>query len=205
MIMVRNLAIFKKWWFDDFRKHSNRAMIPNGFGQNGEKYEGRKSRNPSFLTYPGLGRSKRKKEDGYEKGSFTFTIRGIRRYSPDRLPGLCTRATAFGRGLRPGTAAGTRGGCRSGDSLSRGGLAWRLLGLGSRRVLLEPRLLGASPSSGRGLGAGSLAPLPAGLCLAPGALAIRFSGEAAKLPLRRNGRPPGAGPDPLPGQIPGRG
>ena len=55
-------------------------------------------------------------------------------------------------------------------------------GYGGHRLGLEPGLLGTPPSSGRGLGAGSLAPLPAGLCLAPGSLAIRFSGEAANLP-----------------------
>jgi hypothetical protein len=51
--------------------------------------------------------------------------------------------------------------------------------MGCRRLCLEPRILGAPPVSGRGLGAGSLAPLPAGVCLAAGTLAVRFYGEKA--------------------------
>ena len=79
-------------------------------------------------------------------------------------------------------------------------------GYGGRRLGLEPGLLGTPSSAWRGLGAGLLAPYrSAGMGLAAGLLAIRSFGEMPGFRPTRNGRRPGAAPDPLPGQTPGRG
>ena len=48
--------------------------------------------------------------------------------------------------------------------------------------IIGTAVTGGVPPIGARPGRRVLAPLPAGLCLAPGSLAIRFSGEAAKLP-----------------------